>query len=159
MATENPLDQAGTTAVYRLYDSSDRLLYVGIASDPLRRWGQHAKQTTWWSSVTATRLEWFETRKAAELAEKEAIQQEEPRFNLLHTLHRGYSIDEVRQNFRRHIEAASKRGEITIITRHGRPVGGMVPVEWYRRAREALGEPVGWKFAPPPPRPTDESVE
>ncbi|NUR01385.1 MAG: GIY-YIG nuclease family protein [Streptomyces sp.] len=67
------------TAVYRLYDSADRLLYVGSAFDPTRRLRQHAAAKPWWSTVdpTRTRIEWYGEREAARV-EHEAARTEHP---------------------------------------------------------------------------------
>jgi hypothetical protein len=36
---------------------------------------------------------------------------------------------------------AKEEGVHTVLTRFGQPETALVPMEWYRRAREALGEP------------------
>lgn len=69
------------TAVYRLYDADDRLLYVGITTNPQRRWWQHARDKHWWPEVTRKTVEWFETRKSAERIEKIEVEEEEPVYN------------------------------------------------------------------------------
>ena len=75
------------TALYRLYDTDDRLLYVGIANNPERRWKQHAyeKADLWWHEVTDKTVEWFESREKAAAAEIIAIRAEYPRYNDAHT--------------------------------------------------------------------------
>lgn len=79
-------DHNERTALYRLYDSGDRLLYVGIAKDPERRWWQHARDRadSWWPDVARKSVEWFDTREAAEGAEVEAIKREGPPYNSAH---------------------------------------------------------------------------
>lgn len=59
----------GRTALYRLYSTDGRLLYVGISHNPDMRWGQHSVTQPWWSAVDRRELEWHETR--AELQEME----------------------------------------------------------------------------------------
>ncbi|GAA2219177.1 hypothetical protein GCM10010400_76300 [Streptomyces aculeolatus] len=68
------------TALYRLYDAKNRLLYVGITTDPKQRWKQHAyfNGDTWWPSVASQTVEWFSDRNAAERAETRAIEGERP---------------------------------------------------------------------------------
>lgn len=73
------------TALYRLYDATDALLYVGIASDPKTRWWTHANEKTWWPQVARREVEWFMTRPAAEAAEVAAIVTELPRHNVEHS--------------------------------------------------------------------------
>lgn len=69
------------TALYRLYDASERLLYVGITNDPKGRWRSHARDKHWWPEVATKRTEWFETRKSAERIEKIEIEDESPVYN------------------------------------------------------------------------------
>ncbi|WP_208903947.1 GIY-YIG nuclease family protein [Streptomyces incarnatus] len=78
----------GRTALYRLYDAEDTLLYVGIAGDPRSRWAQHArdKRDTWWPQVHTRDVEWFDTREMAEEAELAAILAERPRHNAVGSL-------------------------------------------------------------------------
>ncbi|MFD5451240.1 GIY-YIG nuclease family protein [Streptomyces sp. NPDC127100] len=69
------------TALYRLYDASKHLLYVGISRDPEVRWEQHARQKYWWPAVASRTVEWCESRREAERAEAQAIARERPRYN------------------------------------------------------------------------------
>lgn len=69
------------TALYRLFDATDQLLYVGIAEDPKRRWQQHAGDKAWWSQVARRDVEWLATRGAAEALERAAIVDERPLHN------------------------------------------------------------------------------
>jgi predicted GIY-YIG superfamily endonuclease len=75
---------AGRTALYRLYDSADALLYVGIAEDPKKRWSEHAADKPWWSNVAQRDVEWFSARELAEAAERVAITSEAPLHNVRH---------------------------------------------------------------------------
>lgn len=72
------------TALYRLYDVDDRLLYVGISSDPPSRMQQHAADKPWWPEVADQRIEWLDSRTEALDAERLAIAGEHPRFNHVH---------------------------------------------------------------------------
>jgi len=74
---------AGRTALYRLYDDADRLLYVGISRNPDVRWGQHSISKAWWSDVAHRTVEWHDTRIDAETAERNAIRAERPQHNVL----------------------------------------------------------------------------
>lgn len=74
------------TALYRFWDITDVLLYVGITRDPPARFGQHGKDKSWWRDVARIDLEWHPSRNAAEVAEKAAIEDEKPLYNIVHSL-------------------------------------------------------------------------
>jgi DNA-binding transcriptional regulator YhcF (GntR family)/predicted GIY-YIG superfamily endonuclease len=71
------------TALYRLYDSSNVLLYVGISAKPEARWQQHSYSVLapWWPQVARKELEWFPSRPEAYEAETRAIKEEGPLHN------------------------------------------------------------------------------
>ncbi|MGW2865917.1 GIY-YIG nuclease family protein [Streptomyces sp. NPDC001205] len=73
----------GRTALYRLYDESEGLLYVGIAFDPRLRWKTHAREKPWWTKVHVKEIEWFLTRAEAEGAEALAIKDQRPKHNVI----------------------------------------------------------------------------
>ncbi|WP_329390222.1 GIY-YIG nuclease family protein [Streptomyces sp. NBC_01716] len=75
----------GRTALYRLFDESGALLYVGISHKPDVRWGQHSEQKAWWPAVAQRAVEWHETRSGAEKAELAAIATERPLHNKMGT--------------------------------------------------------------------------
>jgi len=70
------------TAVYRLYDCENTLLYVGISGDYLYRWRQHSLCQPWWGEVERFDIEWLDTREDALLCEKYAMAVERPVHNL-----------------------------------------------------------------------------
>jgi hypothetical protein len=67
--------------VYRHFNAEGRLLYVGQAKDPLKRFAQHRKKSNWAASSAAMRTENFGSREAALKAERKAILDEAPLFN------------------------------------------------------------------------------
>ncbi|WP_399129634.1 GIY-YIG nuclease family protein [Actinacidiphila sp. ITFR-21] len=70
------------TALYRVYDTSDALLYVGISTDPERRWSEHAGEKSWWEREAVRQtVEWYSTRAEAGRAESVAVRTEAPRRN------------------------------------------------------------------------------
>lgn len=69
------------TAVYRFFDVSGRLLYVGIAYDPAERWKDHARRTKWWKDAADNTIDWYDTRGEAERAERTALRYERPVYN------------------------------------------------------------------------------
>ena len=82
MAAGKSLDMTRRTALYRLYDATDVLLYVGIGFDPRARWYHHASTKPWWPEVTRKEVEWHADRVQAEVAEKASIVAELPRYNI-----------------------------------------------------------------------------
>lgn len=74
-------DIAGPTWLYRLY-SRDALAYVGVSSDPKARFIKHRRTKAWWSTVTRAELCWHPSRAAAFAAEREAISNERPIYNI-----------------------------------------------------------------------------
>lgn len=68
--------------VYRFYDASDRLLYVGISLSGIQRLGNHQAMKPWWPDVARTAFEHHPDRESAREAERLAIQQEQPLYNV-----------------------------------------------------------------------------
>jgi hypothetical protein len=70
-------------ARYRFYDSAGVPLYFGSAANPKRRWLAH-HSAQWWRYVDQARtvVEWFPNRAEAVKAERSAIRNERPRYNL-----------------------------------------------------------------------------
>lgn len=75
------IDFSRRTALYRLFDTEGRLLYVGIAFNPDSRWAGHSASKSWWTDVAEKRVEWHETRSEAVAAERAAIATELPLYN------------------------------------------------------------------------------
>jgi hypothetical protein len=68
-----PMPPDGETTLYRFYDASGVLLYVGITCKPYLRFATHRKRTDWWELADSCQLERFPTRAAALGAETDAI--------------------------------------------------------------------------------------
>lgn len=68
-------------AVYRCYDSSGSLLYVGATFSLTGRISQHTKRTAWWPEVEWVDVEWYPARWEALDVERAAILAEDPRYN------------------------------------------------------------------------------
>ncbi len=77
-----PIDFTRRTALYRLYDDADVLLYVGIAFDPEARWKEHVRKP-WWRDVARKAAEWHDPRLLALDAEAIAVEAERPLYNVL----------------------------------------------------------------------------
>jgi GIY-YIG catalytic domain len=71
------------TALYRLFNKADVLLYVGVANRPPERLNTHLSLKRWWPEVKRTEIEWHPTRRAALLAERQVVLDENPLYNIL----------------------------------------------------------------------------
>jgi hypothetical protein len=71
--------------LYRHYDPSGDLLYVGVSLEPLRRQSKHFDAAAWRHMICKIVIEPFETRDAALAAEQVAIRDEFPIFNRVHS--------------------------------------------------------------------------
>lgn len=69
------------TALYRFYDAAERLLYVGITDSVEARFAAH-RDKFWWPEVARHTIEWIDTRQSAEAAEKAAMREERPLWNV-----------------------------------------------------------------------------
>jgi predicted GIY-YIG superfamily endonuclease len=117
------------TSLYRFFDASGSLLYLGIAGDPDLRATQHARDAaaTWYPLVSERTVAWFASRGEAEAAEKEAIAAERPRFNIKDATHTGSEAWAAHRDRQRR-----KRLARTVRV----PVG--LPAEAARAIREAM---------------------
>jgi excinuclease UvrABC nuclease subunit len=77
--------QSRETALYRHFDASGCLLYVGISLSHVSRFAKHRDRSEWFKSIATVTVEWFDTRKLAMAAEKAAIEREHPKFNIAHS--------------------------------------------------------------------------
>ena len=77
-------DKEAPTALYRHYSSNGELIYVGISKNPYRRTGEHKALSEWFDKVSTIKIEWLPTREEALKAEKAAIKNENPKFNIVH---------------------------------------------------------------------------
>lgn len=78
------VDRHRPTWLYRYFDADDRLLYVGVAFDVLKRAQGHRRHAAWWPLATTYTEERYPTRTEAEAAEVEAIRTEAPLYNVVH---------------------------------------------------------------------------
>lgn len=144
-----------STALYRLYDANDQLLYIGIAEYPPKRFVEHERDKPWWPEVARRDVEWIESRAKAETAERCAIAAEGPRYNRIHNIGHPIAAEvspesaKVFSSFKHHYEArrALEPDMLEFADRElkaGATVGqlaawtGLTPEVFRRRAR-ALG--------------------
>jgi predicted GIY-YIG superfamily endonuclease len=69
-------------SIYRAYDETGRLLYVGATSNLARRIKQHERGTPWWGDVADVDQEGYSTMSEALVAEADAINAESPLHNI-----------------------------------------------------------------------------
>jgi hypothetical protein len=67
--------------VYRMYDISNQLLYIGHSESALGRLGEHAEKQPFWPDVCVITLEKYDTYQGMRHAEEMAIQNEVPLHN------------------------------------------------------------------------------
>lgn len=72
------------TSVYRYYDATGVLLYVGITSRATTRQREHNADKEWWPYVARQQVEHFPSRQAAHDHEKALIRKFHPPFNRQH---------------------------------------------------------------------------
>lgn len=71
--------------LYRAFDATGQLLYVGISLRAPERMHQHQRDKPWWTEVACITLEHHATIKSAEQAETDAIVADKPRYNIAKT--------------------------------------------------------------------------
>jgi predicted GIY-YIG superfamily endonuclease len=69
--------------VYEIWDTKNRLAYVGIADNFERRWAQHGAKSWWLNEITIARvfLNGYRTRFEAQKVEAETIHYQSPVYN------------------------------------------------------------------------------
>lgn len=72
------------TSLYRHFASDGSLLYIGISLSWPERTKAHAQKSRWFDLVARVEIENYPDRDAALKAEREAIQREKPKFNVVH---------------------------------------------------------------------------
>lgn len=146
------------TAVYRFYDASGELIYVGVAEDPELRAKQHAKTATWWPEVDGTRttVNWHDSREAALAEEAQTIWDQRPRHNTVIPASipevpvpapddvpvLAMSIATLRPKVGDRIDAAHYRDEPTVIMKSGEPRAILVSVPIVRAICQLKGIPL-----------------
>lgn len=79
-----PRQMAEETAVYRIFDANNVLLYVGMSVSPETRFADHRTCKAWMRQAYRYEIAWFGIREAAEAEERRAIAQERPLHNVAH---------------------------------------------------------------------------
>lgn len=76
-------NKAARCWVYEVWDTQNRLAYVGIADNWERRWAQHESKSWWLNEITVQRiyLNGYRTRAEAQETEAEVIATQSPVYN------------------------------------------------------------------------------
>jgi predicted GIY-YIG superfamily endonuclease len=69
------------TDLYRVYDHTQRLLYVGISNNSYTRLRQHLRTQPWGYEIHQVTVKRYHSRPAARAAERRAIRREGPIYN------------------------------------------------------------------------------
>lgn len=80
----NPVDDGVPTTLYRHYDSSGRLLYIGISLHAINRLNDHMRGSDWRSKIARVEMEQHPSRLSALRSERAAIKKEKPIHNKTH---------------------------------------------------------------------------
>jgi predicted DNA-binding transcriptional regulator AlpA len=70
------------TSLYRHFDKTGRLLYVGVSLSAMRRLSEHSGNSAWAASIARVTIEHFQTREQALDAERLAVRAERPLYNI-----------------------------------------------------------------------------
>jgi predicted GIY-YIG superfamily endonuclease len=73
-----------TVSLYRFFNPTGELLYIGITNRVPRRLDEHGDDKPWYLEVARVTVEHHTDRHAALRAEKNAIKAERPRYNIQH---------------------------------------------------------------------------
>lgn len=121
-------------ALYRFYDASGELLYVGITADLGARWKAHSKDKPWWAEVATCRVQHFGSRQEVLQAERDAIVRERPLHNVVHNSRPGLLDAVTRQFFGPVVTADSMPDLCHDVCEKRRPGEGPIhhPYRWER---------------------------
>ena len=78
--------------LYRFFNSTGQLLYIGITMNPPQRFKEHRDSKDWWTEVAGITVENYPNRTALAEAERRAIKVERPRHNIAHNIGQRTSI-------------------------------------------------------------------
>lgn len=102
------------TQLYRHYDKSGTLLYVGISLSTVARLAQHRDTAQWFDAITDIKIETFPTREDALAAERRAIASENPTCNIRHRL----TIKQVKKEEATHAAGYAQKAKQSLMARY-----------------------------------------
>lgn len=74
----------GEHTVYRFYDVNGALLYIGVTSNPYKRWERHENTKPWFGDVAVITRSLYQDKASAYEAERRGIIAEHPKYNIVH---------------------------------------------------------------------------
>lgn len=69
-------------SLYRHFNKAGELLYIGVSCRILQRVKEHSKHSHWWLEIARIEIEHFKDRAEVLEAEREAIKNEKPKYNI-----------------------------------------------------------------------------
>jgi excinuclease UvrABC nuclease subunit len=70
-----------STAVYRAYDHSGKILYVGVSDEPGKRFSKHEAAGLWFDRCRRLEIDWYDSRSEALMHEARLIHELQPKYN------------------------------------------------------------------------------
>lgn len=116
--------------LYRLFDSAEKLLYIGVTTDCEKRIHTHRSEKSWGNRIECASIKEYDSKQDAMRAEREAIEHENPAYNRsLQLKARNASVDSVITHFGgiRRLAHILKLNPSTI---HGWKSRGIIP-RWH----------------------------
>jgi GIY-YIG catalytic domain-containing protein len=142
------------TCTYRLFRVDGSLVYVGVTDDFESRMGNHSRRH-WWPEVASKDVIWFPDRLSALYEESRAIDFENPTYNDREGISpfgirplscpgaEQEAVIVTRYGKDRFFTDYAWRGRPAELTHYGAGTGTiLVPIAWYKQAKECLGEPL-----------------
>jgi excinuclease UvrABC nuclease subunit len=77
--------RSDTSAVYRIYNAANELIYIGMSYEPATRVNVQRREQKWGHEIARYEADWFPDRVASRDAEERLIKELQPRYNVTHT--------------------------------------------------------------------------
>lgn len=132
-------------ALYRYFDATGRLLYIGISGDLAVRDTSHISRSRWMELTASSTVERYGTFEAVKRAEQEAVESECPLFNVQYN-----DTPEARERLRVYLEEI---GRDDLITTKIRKTPAVKP-ERKRKPRAPVARVTPWE----PHEPSDAEM-
>lgn len=95
------------TDLYRHFSRTGKLLYVGISYSAFVRLSQHSDNSHWFDKIKIVKIQKFNSREEALIAEKIAIEKEKPLYNIMFSKNPPVFIPKINK-VKTHIERKEK---------------------------------------------------
>ena len=77
--------RSDASAVYRIYNAADELIYIGMSYEPAVRVRVQRREKAWGHEIARYEVDWHQDRAASQRAEEQLIKEFQPRYNVTHT--------------------------------------------------------------------------